>query len=121
MTTNDEIDFAKLLAEFPTLETERLILREPVLADAADIFVFRSDAYVQRYNSKSMEDSSEAVESIKESRAIYLRQDGISWAVTLKGQDTVIGGVGVWGLVIGVITTEPWLGMTWLVNIGEEE
>jgi ribosomal-protein-alanine N-acetyltransferase len=94
MATNDEIDFDKWIAEFPTLETERLILRETVLADAADIFVFRSDAYVQRYNSKPMENVSEAVESIKRSRAVYLRQDGISWAVTLKGQDTVIGGVG---------------------------
>lgn len=81
-------------SRIPTLETERLILREPVLADAADIFVSRSDAYVQRYNSKPMEDISEAVESINESRAVYLRQDGISWAATLAGKDTVIGAVG---------------------------
>ncbi|GAH00329.1 unnamed protein product, partial [marine sediment metagenome] len=59
-----------------------------------DIFVFRSDPYVQRYNSKPLEDVSEVEEMIKRSQAIYSRQDGILWAVTLKGQDTVIGLVG---------------------------
>ena len=90
MNTLEQIDFS----EFPVLETERLTLREPVLSDAADIFVFRSDPVVQRYNSKPMVDISEVRELIEQHRAIYLRQDGIVWAVTLKGQDAVIGLVG---------------------------
>ena len=90
MNSMDQIDFS----EFPILETKRLRLREPVLSDAADIFVFRSDPVVQRYNSKPMEDVSEAKEYVRRHRAEYLNQDGIVWAVTLKAQDTVIGLVG---------------------------
>lgn len=83
---------------FPVLETKRLTLREPVISDAADVFVFRSDPVVQRYNAKPMEDVSEAKELLELLSANYLKQDGIVWAVTLKGDDTVIGlvGFGIW-------------------------
>ena len=39
---------------FPTLTTERLVLRELVSPDAPDVFVFRSDPEVQKYNSEPM-------------------------------------------------------------------
>jgi ribosomal-protein-alanine N-acetyltransferase len=90
MTSEDEIEFS----EFPALETKRLVLREPVLSDAAGFFVFQSDPVVQRYNMNPLENVSEAEELIERNQAIYSRQDGIIWAVTLKGQDTVIGSVG---------------------------
>jgi ribosomal-protein-alanine N-acetyltransferase len=100
MSAIDNSSSDDFLPEFPVLETERLILREPVLSDAADIFVFRSDSFVQRYNSIPMEDISEAKELIEELHAIYRRQDGICWGVTLKEQDTVIGlfGFGNWSV-----------------------
>jgi ribosomal-protein-alanine N-acetyltransferase len=90
MNTTDLPTFS----EFPVLKTSRLILRELALADATDIFVFRRDPIVQRYNAKPMVDISEARELVERNRAVYLRQDGILWAVTLKGQDIVIGLVG---------------------------
>jgi len=76
---------------FPVLETKRLTLREPVLSDAADIFIFRSDSIVQRYNDEPMTDLSQV---IKEHRAEYTNQERILWAVTMKEQDAVIGLVG---------------------------
>jgi ribosomal-protein-alanine N-acetyltransferase len=79
---------------FPILETERLILREPVLSDAADIFVFRSDPVVQKYNARPIMAVSEAEEMIERNRAMFDREDGIVWAVTLKGEDRDIGMVG---------------------------
>ncbi len=82
INTTDQFDFS----EFPLLETKRLILRDLVLTDAADIFVFRSDAYVQRYNSKPLVEVSEAEAHIKRYRAAYFNQERILWAVTLKGQ-----------------------------------
>jgi len=62
---------------FPVLETKRLTLREPVLSDAADIFFFRSDAIVQRYNDEPMTDLSQAKDFIKEHRAEYTNQERI--------------------------------------------
>ena len=81
-------------SDFPVVETERLILREAVEEDAADFFVFRSAPIVQRYNSEPLEEISEAIEQIRQDQAVYARQDGIVWAVTLKPDDTVIGAVG---------------------------
>jgi len=39
-----EFDFS----EFPVLETERFVLQEPDISDAADNFVFRSDPIAQK-------------------------------------------------------------------------
>jgi ribosomal-protein-alanine N-acetyltransferase len=94
MSTIDQSDFP--FSEFPVLKTERLILREVTLSDAEDVFVFRSDAYVQRFNSKPIENISEAKEQIKQMKTTYERTDGIGWGITLKNRDTVIGMVGFW-------------------------
>ncbi len=81
-------------SSFPTLETDRLNLREVRDSDADDVFVFRSDPIVQRYNAKPLTDISEAVDLIHELDELYQRTDGIIWGITLKGADSVIGLVG---------------------------
>ena len=89
-SAEQEVEFT----EFPVLQTERLILRDLEPQDAADVLVFRGDPYVQRYNSRPLKDLSEALDFIQEHDAMYLRQDGILWGVTLKGPGRVIGSVG---------------------------
>jgi ribosomal-protein-alanine N-acetyltransferase len=76
---------------FPTLTTERLILREPLLSDAPDVLVFRSDPVVQRYNDPVMATLEEVQALIEELRAEYAAQEGLSWAVTLKESGRVVG------------------------------
>ena len=76
---------------FPVLTTERLTLREPVLADAPDYFIIGRDPEVQKYNAPIMKDVGEAEALIEEVRAEYSKQEGISWGVTLKNSDTVLG------------------------------
>jgi len=100
MNKSDPFDFSKHLAVFPVLETERLILREPILTDAADIYAFRSDPVVQKYNARPMTDVSEARGLIEQHQADYLNEDGILWGITLKERDAVIGLVGfsAWSL-----------------------
>jgi ribosomal-protein-alanine N-acetyltransferase len=87
MVSNDQPAFA----EFPSLETDRLILREPGIPDAADVFVFRSDPIEQRFNSEAITDISQAEELITLYQAKFVRGGAILWGVTLKGADTVIG------------------------------
>lgn len=86
------------LAEFPTLTTERLVLRELAPADAADLFAFRSDADAQRYNSEPMQDPAQATRLIEDLRADYATRTGIHWALTLRDDAHVIGlvGLGSW-------------------------
>lgn len=49
---------------FPTLQTSRLVLREIVTADAADLFAFRSDPEEQKYNDPPLRHPTDAQELI---------------------------------------------------------
>ena len=82
----------------PTLETEDLILRRPVMKDAKDIFRYASDPDVARYVLW------EPHRSLSETRSFvrYLRSRiragyPSSWVVVLKETGTVIGTIGfIW-------------------------
>ena len=78
---------------FPVLQTARLILREVRPADAADVLVFRGDPYVQRFNSEPLKTRQEAAVFIEEALQQHATQAGFGWAITLRGQDRVLGGV----------------------------
>ena len=77
--------------QFPVLTTERLTLRMPVMADAADLLVFRGDPEVQLYNGAVIHTIAEAEEQIADTQAEYGRREGITWAVTRTGQPATLG------------------------------
>jgi ribosomal-protein-alanine N-acetyltransferase len=77
--------------EFPTLTTERLVLRELFPADAADVLIFRGDPEVQKYDDPPIHTLQEAADFIEEMRHACAAEQQQTWAVTLKGSDTVIG------------------------------
>jgi [ribosomal protein S5]-alanine N-acetyltransferase len=79
----------------PILETERIILREARLSDAADILVFRGDPEVQRFNGPVMQTVQEVQKLIEDLQAEFTAQEGVSWAVTIKPEDTVVGLFGI--------------------------
>lgn len=81
-------------SSFPVLTTERLLLRQLRLSDAADVLLFRSDPHVQRYNGPVYESLEDARASIQETYTELEKQEGISWAVTLKQEDRAIGHFG---------------------------
>nr|WP_238345022.1 GNAT family N-acetyltransferase [Actinopolymorpha cephalotaxi] len=68
-----------------------VVLREFQPEDAADLFVWRSDPEVQRYNSEPMWDVRQASQLIEELRAEYAARKGIHWAVTLSGDGRAVG------------------------------
>lgn len=76
---------------FPTLDTERLVLRELRPADAEDLFAFRSDPYVQRYNSVPHQDVAESAAMIERLGAYYADHEWIHWGGALRDTDRVIG------------------------------
>jgi ribosomal-protein-alanine N-acetyltransferase len=79
------------LSAFPTITTERLILRETVVADADDIYIFRADREVQKYNTKPMRDVAEATSLVHTMRAWYATRQAIQWGITVKGENRVVG------------------------------
>ena len=80
---------------FPTLGTARLDLRAPRAADADDIFVFRSDPEVQKYNGVPMADVAEVAGLLDFSRDQFAGQHGILWAVAQRDENKVVGLAGL--------------------------
>ena len=76
------------------LETERLILREIVAADAEDLFQFRSDPIEQKHNDPPMQHLDEAYKLIEWMAGEFRRKYAVRWGVTLKNDDRVIGLMG---------------------------
>ena len=80
---------------FPILETERLRLRRVEPKDVKEVFALRSDKEVMRYIAKPlMKTLSDAEAHIKMIEEGIQKHEYINWAITLKGEDTLIGILG---------------------------
>ncbi len=82
---------------FPTLTTDRLVLREIMPADAERLYALRRDPRVTRY----LDRDNDADLSVVQSLILTIRQsfdqgDGISWALSLKESPEFIGNLGFW-------------------------
>jgi [ribosomal protein S5]-alanine N-acetyltransferase len=80
---------------FKNLETERLLLRRVVKEDVNEIFALRSDKeimkYIPRPLAKTQEDALVHFAMIDEK---IENNEGINWAITLKGSPKLIGIIG---------------------------
>lgn len=80
---------------FPELETNRLRLRRLTNNDANEVFAMRSDPeamkFIPRPLAKNLDDALAHIALINET---IDKNEGINWAVTLKGDDKVIGIMG---------------------------
>src|SRR5687768_9826098 len=83
------------IARFPTLTTERLVLREVVAEDAADLLAFRGDPEVQRYNLAPMKDTREALALVRTMQGWYVSRYAIQWGITLRDEDRILGLCGI--------------------------
>ena len=82
---------------FPTLETERLVLRELTVADAEHVFGFFSDPEVmQFYDCEAFTSVEEAEMLIRRFCQWFANQNGFRWGIALKSEPHVI--VGTCGL-----------------------
>ncbi len=83
------------ISEFPLLTTERLNLRELRNDDAPALFAMRSDERVMRHigrpRATTLADAEELIVTIARDRN---ENNGITWALTIKGNDTLIGTIG---------------------------
>lgn len=79
---------------FPTLETDRLLLRRYTPEDAADVFSYRSNADAMKHIAKPLQTTlADAKQMLEKINNMVNTNEGIGWAITLKGQPKkVIGG-----------------------------
>jgi ribosomal-protein-alanine N-acetyltransferase len=86
---------------FPTLMTERLVLRRLEDSDANDIFKLRSDQELMRYVARPLaKTGQDALNLIHQVNDGIQSGESINWGITLKGTDRVIG-------VAGIVRTSP--------------
>jgi ribosomal-protein-alanine N-acetyltransferase len=94
------LDLTAAFATFPTLETERLVLRAPRAEDALDIFQIMSDERVVRYfGAPPMASLERAALRVKSFEEDFAAHNGIRWAITLRGEDRLLGTLGFWRLI----------------------
>ncbi|GEO08930.1 GNAT family N-acetyltransferase [Segetibacter aerophilus] len=81
-----------IFTTFPTLTTDRLILRALSIADEKEIFALRSNEQVNKYLDrepcKSLEDARGFIQKITEA---VVKNDAKYWAITMKNSDKLIG------------------------------
>lgn len=84
-------------SNFPILESERLLLREVNPEDVNEVFLMRSDKeimkYIPRVPAKTLEDALEHIQTLKETKE---KEEGISWGIYLKGEDKIMGIIGLY-------------------------
>ena len=74
------------------LNTADLCLRSPALTDATGMFAMLSDAETVRYWShQPVTDISEAVKKLNENLESDAQGNSITWAITMKDDDSMIG------------------------------
>lgn len=82
---------------FPTLTTDRMILRKTKIEDAEEVFIMRSDpgllAYVDRDPAKTIDEARAFIQLITDNLDNNV---GVSWAMTLKDSDKMIGAIAIW-------------------------
>jgi ribosomal-protein-alanine N-acetyltransferase len=84
---------------FPLITTERLHLRGVAESDLEEMFRIRSDEraleHIHRAPATTMEEVASVINML---RGLEEKNEGITWGVTLRGEDKLIGTVCYWNL-----------------------
>jgi len=80
---------------FPNLETERLLLRRLDNSDVKEVFALRSNPSTMKFIPRPLvKNDEEALEHIAMINAKIDNNEGINWAITIKGNPRLIGIIG---------------------------
>jgi [ribosomal protein S5]-alanine N-acetyltransferase len=80
---------------FQNLESDRLLLRQITNDDVNEIFALRSNVETMKYIPRPLVTTNEeALEHIKMIQDKLEKNEGINWAITLKGNPKLIGIIG---------------------------
>lgn len=86
---------------FPTLETERLLMRRIHVDDIEEIFILRSDPIINKNSLRPLiTKKEEAMEFIQKVETALIQNEGIAWVICEKDKPKkVIGHIGIWRLI----------------------
>jgi ribosomal-protein-alanine N-acetyltransferase len=90
-----QIDFKP----FPLIKTQRLVLRRIRMDDAKDLHYFRSDKKILKYIDKKPEKSlAKTRKFIRLLWKLERKGSAVNWALTVKGNDRLLGNVCLWNI-----------------------
>ena len=112
-------------SEFPTIETERCLLRQMTHDDAPAILKHLGNPKVKQYlNMETLQDIDGAVAWIDWMNRYYEEQDGLRWGITLKSTGDFVGSVGLHGwdstvrfAEVGYDLSEPFWGQGYATEV----
>ncbi|MBK7966446.1 MAG: GNAT family N-acetyltransferase [Bacteroidetes bacterium] len=86
---------------FPTLETERLLMRRIHVDDIEEIFILRSDPIINKNSLRPLiTKKEEALEFIQKVETALIQNEGIAWVICeIDKPKRVIGHIGIWRLI----------------------
>jgi ribosomal-protein-alanine N-acetyltransferase len=94
------MDESLVFSQFPILVTERLVLRELREDDLAESHRIFSDPEAMRYVGKPPHTSlAETQLFLSRNQQLFPARSGVRWAITLAGDDRLIGSCGHWRLM----------------------
>lgn len=80
---------------FPTIETERLVLRKITDEDLTDYHVLRNDVEAMKYLNKEEPQTIEFIQNLIQKIDTGIQNNtAINWAISLKEKPTLIGSIG---------------------------
>lgn len=82
---------------FPTLTTNRLLLREILAGDSKDMLLLRSSEIIMQYIDRPRaKTETDALNYIKILNTTLYNSDGITWGIALKDNNKLVGTIGYW-------------------------
>lgn len=85
--------------KIPIIETDRLILREVIKEDVADMFLYLSDKDVMKHMGlEAFQTEKETLDEIGWYQTIFKEATGIRWGITHKENGRVIGSCGFFNM-----------------------
>lgn len=94
------LDLTSVFAAFPTLETERFVLRELTIDDLDAIYRMMSDERVTRYFGRApMTSRDEAAGRIVSIRNDFRDQNGVRWGIARREGGELLGSCGYWRIL----------------------
>jgi len=82
---------------FPTITTQRLVLRQLQDDDVHELFALRTDERVNRFLDRPLPQSlTDVREFIEKINQITHHNEGLYWVITRKNEDKLLGTIGLW-------------------------
>src|SRR5436190_22773343 len=84
---------------FPVLATKRLTLRQVTMQDLDEVYFLRSDPAILKYlDREPAQSSDDAAAFINNIIDLVTRNQAVTWAITLKENNKLIGTIGFWNI-----------------------